>query len=215
MIFEWNVLLKVILTDIVLSGDNAVLIALAASKLPTEQQKRAILYGTGGAIGLRLLFTLIIVWLLKIPFVQLAGGLLLVWIAYKLLAGVDEHNDLTATESFWGAIKTIVIADALMSLDNVMALAGVGHGNFFIIAIGILISIPIIIWGSSFLVKAMEKYPIISYIGAALLAWTAGEMIVEENRLEQFFESPILHYGIPAAIAVLVLLFGILKSKKT
>jgi YjbE family integral membrane protein len=160
-------LLQIIFLDLILSGDNAIVIAMAARNVPKDLQKRAILIGTGGAIGLRLLFAAIIVPLLKIPLIGAVGGLMLVWIAYKLLADNHDHGDNPqGGATVWSAVKTIIIADAVMSLDNVLALAGVAH-EFVPIMIGVLISIPIIIWGSSFIMKAMEKFPIIIYAGSA------------------------------------------------
>jgi YjbE family integral membrane protein len=208
-----EVLLKVIMIDLILSGDNAILIALAAKNVPKEHQKKVIMWGTVGAITLRLLFASIIVWLLKVPFLAAIGGLLLIKISYNLLAHNKDHSDVNGGTTVISAIKTVIIADALMSLDNVLALAGVAH-DFMPIMIGILISVPIIVWGSSFIMKAMEKYPIIVYFGAGILAWTSGEMIVGDPRISSFLHGDIYHYGIPATIAVLVLLFGFLNRKK-
>ncbi len=206
------VLLKVILMDIVLGGDNAVVIAMAARNVPKEKQKTAILWGTFGAIALRLLFAAIIVTLLDIPFLQLVGGLLLVWIAIKLLLPHDEtHKE--GGNTVLSAIKTIIIADAVMSLDNVLALAGVSHGSFVAILLGVLISIPIIIFGSQLILKAMEKFPIIIYIGSGILAWTAGEMIIGDPKITGFIPES-LHLIIPAAITILSIGFGHLLSKR-
>ncbi|MDY0940826.1 MULTISPECIES: TerC family protein [Priestia] len=207
-------LLQIIFLDLILSGDNAIVIAMAARNVPKDLQKRAILIGTGGAIGLRLLFAAIIVPLLKIPLIGAVGGLMLVWIAYKLLADNHDHGDNPqGGATVWGAVKTIIIADAVMSLDNVLALAGVAH-EFVPIMIGVLISIPIIIWGSSFIMKAMEKFPIIIYAGAAMLAWSAGKMIVEDKIIGGFVPSTALHLAVQIILTVAVVGIGYMKNKK-
>ncbi|AJI24618.1 TerC family protein [Priestia megaterium] len=207
-------LLQIIFLDLILSGDNAIVIAMAARNVPKDLQKRAILIGTGGAIGLRLLFAAIIVPLLKIPLIGAVGGLMLVWIAYKLLADNHDHGDNPqGGATVWSAVKTIIIADAVMSLDNVLALAGVAH-EFVPIMIGVLISIPIIIWGSSFIMKAMEKFPIIIYAGAAMLAWSAGKMIVEDKIIGGFVPSTALHLAIQVILTIAVVGIGYMKNKK-
>lgn len=207
-------LLQIIFLDLILSGDNAIVIAMAARNVPKDLQKRAILIGTGGAIGLRLLFAAIIVPLLKIPLIGAVGGLMLVWIAYKLLADNHDHGDNPqGGATVWSAVKTIIIADAVMSLDNVLALAGVAH-EFVPIMIGVLISIPIIIWGSSFIMKAMEKFPVIIYAGAAMLAWSAGKMIVEDKIIGGFVPSTALHLAIQVILTIAVVGIGYMKNKK-
>ncbi|MGR6339286.1 TerC family protein [Priestia megaterium] len=207
-------LLQIIFLDLILSGDNAIVIAMAARNVPKDLQKRAILIGTGGAIGLRLLFAAIIVPLLKIPLIGAVGGLMLVWIAYKLLADNHVHGDNPqGGATVWSAVKTIIIADAVMSLDNVLALAGVAH-EFVPIMIGVLISIPIIIWGSSFIMKAMEKFPIIIYAGAAMLAWSAGKMIVEDKIIGGFVPSTALHLAVQVILTIAVVGIGYMKNKK-
>lgn len=207
-------LLQIIFLDLILSGDNAIVIAMAARNVPKDLQKRAILIGTGGAIGLRLLFAAIIVPLLKIPLIGAVGGLMLVWIAYKLLADNHDHGDNPqGGATVWSAVKTIIIADAVMSLDNVLALAGVAH-EFVPIMIGVLISIPIIIWGSSFIMKAMEKFPIIIYAGAAMLAWSAGKMIVEDKIIGGFVPSTVLHLAVQVILTIAVVGIGYMKNKK-
>ncbi|MCM3020662.1 YjbE family integral membrane protein [Priestia megaterium] len=207
-------LLQIIFLDLILSGDNAIVIAMAARNVPKDLQKRAILIGTGGAIGLRLLFAAIIVPLLKIPLIGAVGGLMLIWIAYKLLADNHDHGDNPqGGATVWSAVKTIIIADAVMSLDNVLALAGVAH-EFVPIMIGVLISIPIIIWGSSFIMKAMEKFPIIIYAGAAMLAWSAGKMIVEDKIIGGFVPSTALHLAVQVILTIAVVGIGYMKNKK-
>jgi len=178
----FSALVAIIVIDLVLAGDNAIVIALAARNLPAQLRKRAIIWGTFGAIAMRTAMTLIVVWLLKIPGLMLVGGLLLVWIAYQLLTdneGGESQHGRSAT-SFWGAMKTIVVADALMGLDNVLAVAGAAHGSFVLVVLGLLISIPIVIWGSHLILKYVERFPVIVYIGAGVLAWTAVKMITGE-----------------------------------
>jgi len=210
---SFAVLLKVILINIVLSGDNAVVIAMASRNVPKKQQKKAIFWGTFGAVILRLVFAVAIVYLLDLPFVTFIGGLLLVYIAIKLLIGDEEESHREGGSSLISAVKTIIIADAVMSLDNVLAIAGAVEGNLIGIMIGVIVSIPIVVFGSQLILKAMEKYPMISYAGAGILSWTAGEMIVGEPKFELILASD-LHLMVPAAITVLVIGFGYLFSRK-
>jgi len=184
----FSALLAIILIDLVLAGDNAIVIALAARNLPAHLQKKAIVWGTVGAIGVRSVMTLGVVWLLQIPGLMLVGGLGLVWIAYKLLAdqGGDEHEG-PAASTFWGAMKTIVVADALMGVDNVLGVAGAAHGSFDLVVIGLLISVPIVVYGSSVVLKLVERFPIIIHLGAAVLAFTAAKMIVNEPLLDDIY----------------------------
>ncbi|WP_310356869.1 TerC family protein [Neobacillus drentensis] len=207
------VLFKIILINIVLSGDNAVVIAMASRNVPKKQQKKAIFWGTFGAIILRLLFAVAIIYLLNIPFVTFIGGLLLVYIAIKLLIGEEEGHLREGGSSLVSAVKTIIIADAVMSLDNVLAIAGAVEGNLAGIMIGVIISIPIVVFGSQIILKAMERYPAISYAGAGILAWTAGEMIIGEPKFEPILSND-LHLLVPSTITVLVIGFGYLISKK-
>ena len=183
----WSALLAIILIDLVLAGDNAIVIALAARNLPPHLQKKAIVWGTVGAIVVRSVMTVGVVWLLKIPGLMLVGGLGLVWIAYKLLAdqGGEEH-DGPVVGTFWAAMKTIVIADALMGVDNVLGVAGAAHGAFDLVVIGLLISIPIVVFGSTMVLKLVERFPIIIQLGAAVLAFTAASMINAEPLLARW-----------------------------
>ncbi|PLS03276.1 TerC family protein [Neobacillus cucumis] len=209
---SFAVLFEVILINIVLSGDNAVVIAMASRNVPKKLQKKAIFWGTFGAIILRLIFAIAIVYLLGLPFVTFAGGLLLVYIAIKLLLGEDEDDHREGGSSFISAVRTIITADAIMSLDNVLAIAGAVEGNIAGIIIGVIVSIPLVVFGSQLILKAMEKYPIISYAGAGILAWTAGEMMVGEPRFESILPQD-LHLLIPTAITVLVIGLGYLSNK--
>ena len=190
----WSALLAIILIDLVLAGDNAIVIALAARNLPQHLQKKAIVWGTVGAIVVRSLMTLGVVWLLKVPGLMLVGGLGLLWIAYKLLVdtGNDEDHGPAAT-TFAGAMKTIIVADALMGVDNVLGVAGAAHGSFDLVVLGLLISVPIVIFGSSVVLKLVERFPIIIQLGAAVLAFTAAKMIVGEPLLDPIFDESDWH----------------------
>ena len=187
----WSALMAIILIDLVLAGDNAIVIALAARHLPPRLKRKAIVWGTVGAIVVRSVMTVGVVWLLKIPGLMLVGGLGLVWIAYQLLAdqGGDDHKGPVAS-TFWGAMKTIIVADALMGVDNVLGVAGAAHGAFDLVIIGLLISVPIVVLGSSVVLKLVERFPAIIHIGAAVLAFTAAKMIVSEPLLDRVFGAP-------------------------
>ena len=210
----WSALMAIVVIDLVLAGDNAIVIGLTARNLPKEQQKKVIFWGTFGAIALRSLLTLAVVWLLKIPGLLLAGGVLLVWIAYKLLVEEKSH-DVGSAGSLWAAIKTIIIADTVMGLDNVLAVAGAAHGDFILVVLGLLISVPIVVWGSTLVIKWVERFPIIIYIGAGVLAWTAAKMIVDEPMVKGFFTAnPVLKWGLIVVIIVGVLAAGRMKKQK-
>ena len=185
----WSALLAIILIDLVLAGDNAIVIALAARNLPPEHQNKAIVWGTVGAIVVRSAMTVGVVWLLKIPGLMLVGGLGLLWIAYKLISDTseDEHQGVGAT-TFWGAMKTIIVADALMGVDNVLGVAGAANGSFDLVVIGLLISIPIVVLGSKLVLRLVEKWPVIIHLGAAVLAFTAAQMIINEKLLDPIFD---------------------------
>ena len=184
----WSALLSIVLIDLVLAGDNAIVIALAARNLPAHLQKKAIFFGAMGAIVVRSLMTVGVVWLLQIPGLLLVGGLGLLWIAYKLLADQDtekEHGEVAST--FWGAMRTIVIADALMGIDNVLGVAGAAHGEMGLVIIGLLVSVPIVMFGSSLVLRLVERFPLIIQLGSAVLAYTAAKMIVDEPLLARVF----------------------------
>ena len=211
-----SALVAIIVIDLVLAGDNAIVIALAARNVPKHLQKRAIIWGTVGAIVVRTSMTLIVVWLLKIPGLLLAGGLLLVWIAYKLVApGGKGDHEVEAADSFWGAMKTIVIADAVMGLDNVLAVAGAAQGSWLLVILGLLISIPIVIWGSTLILKWVERFPVIVYIGAAVLAWTAAKMITSEPFVKPYLAAyPMLPWLIYAVVMGGTLGLGYLANRR-
>ncbi|MCP8968915.1 TerC family protein [Ectobacillus ponti] len=181
-ILSWefvSALLAIVMIDLVLAGDNAIVIGLAARKLSKDQQKKVILWGTAGAIAIRIVATLVVVWLLKIPGLLAIGGIMLIWIAYKLMTD-DSGHEVEAGNSVWAAIRTIIIADALMGLDNVLAVAGAAHGSALLVVLGLLISVPIVVWGSTLILKWVERFPVIITAGAAILAWTASKMLVAE-----------------------------------
>ncbi|MBG9564203.1 TerC family protein [Brevibacillus agri] len=211
----WSALLAIIVIDLVLAGDNAIVIGMAARNLPAEQQKRAIIWGTVGAIIIRALATLAVVWLLKIPGLQLVGGLILIWISLKLLISDDGHENMKASGSLGAAIWTIIVADTVMGLDNVIAVAGAAHGDFLLVVIGLIISVPIMVWGSTLILKFMERFPIIIYIGAGVLAYTAASMVTHEKFLTPFFTAyPWVKWLFIVAVVVGVLLIGRMKSQQ-
>ncbi|GBF11913.1 TerC family protein [Tepidibacillus infernus] len=209
-------LLSIIMIDIVLGGDNAILIALATRKLPKGQRKKAIFWGVIGAIAIRAGLTAIAVYILEVPFIKLIGGVLLIWIAYKLLVDEDQHEDVQSGNNVWEAVKTIIIADLLMGIDNVLAVAGAAHGHPVLVVLGLLISVPIIVWGSTIILHFIEKYPIIVFIGSAVIAWTSGTMIVEDRLVHENLiqKLPYLEYIIPILIISFVIGMGYWKRKK-
>ena len=214
----WSALLSIVLIDLVLAGDNAILIALAARNLPAQLKTKAIMWGTVGAIVVRSVMTVGVVWLLQIPGLMLVGGLGLLWIAYQLLAdqgSEDEHGEGATT--FWGAMKTIIVADALMGVDNVLGVAGAAHGAFDLVIIGLLLSVPIVVFGSGLVLKLVERFPIIIDVGAAVLAFTAAHMLVSEPLLMDYVgnakagltqSQQMVHWGIYGVCIAGVLLAG-------
>ena len=217
----WSALLAIILIDLVLAGDNAIVIALAARKLPPALQKKAIWWGTVGAIVVRSSLTVIVVWLLKIPGLMLVGGLGLLWIACKLILDTedDKEHDIHVT-SFWGAMKTIIVADALMGIDNVLGVAGAAQGSFDLVVIGLLISVPIVVFGSTLVLKMVERWPVIINIGAAVLAFTAAKMITDEKLLDPIFDgtarmNEIARWATYIIAIAIVLITGKVASRKS
>ena len=185
----WSALLAIILIDLVLAGDNAIVIALAARNLPPHLKNKAIVWGTVGAIAVRSVMTLGVVWLLQIPGLMALGGAGLLWVAYKLLAddgGGEDHGPMATT--FWGAMKTIIVADALMGVDNVLGVAGAAHGAMDLVVIGLLVSVPIVVFGSKVVLTLVERFPVIIQLGAAVLAFTAAKMIISEPLLDAVFD---------------------------
>lgn len=206
-------LMNIVLLDLVLAGDNAIVIALAARNLPKEQQKKAVIGGTVGAVIIRIIATLVVVWLLKLPALLLIGGVMLIWIAYKLLTDNKDH-EIDAKPRLGEAIRTIIIADAAMGFDNVMAVAGASHGSFWLVVIGLIISVPIMVWGSTLFIKLVERFPVIITIGAAVLAYTAAKMLTEDKLVVNYFHAnPIVKWSLVALIIVSVLLAAYMKKK--
>ncbi|MEY2852975.1 MAG: hypothetical protein RL030_107 [Pseudomonadota bacterium] len=203
-------LLEIVLINIVLSGDNAVVIALAARNLAPRHRKLAILWGSISAIVLRVALTIIAVQLLRIPFLQFVGALLLIWIAVKLLIEIDDPDQAHhAHGDLFGAVKTILIADVVMSLDNTLAIAGVAKGNVTLLIIGLMLSIPLIVLGSTLIMKVMDRYPVVVYVGAGLIAWTAGEMIDSDAAVRPWLPH-VFHdaYWLPLGITAVVIGYG-------
>lgn len=207
----WVDVFKIIMIDLLLSADNAVVIALACRNLPLEQRKKGILFGVLGAIGLRIVLTFFAVGLLSLPYLKLVGALLLIWIGIKLILPEEEHSEtnIQADTRLLGAIKTIIIADLVMSLDNVLGVAAAAKGNVSLLVFGLLISIPMIAWSSQLVLKMIDRFPFIIYAGGALLGYVAGEMLVGEALFKPLVEARhYLHWLIPMLCALLVLGWG-------
>lgn len=209
----WAALMSIVVIDLVLAGDNAIVIGLAARNVQKEDQKKVILWGTLGAIIIRVIATLLVVKLLMIPGLRLVGGLALVFIAFKLMVDEKKH-EISAGSQMWAAIRTIIIADAMMGLDNVLAVAGAAGESFMLVIIGLAISVPIMVWGSTIILKLTDRFPIIITIGAAILAWTASKMLVEEPLIHGWFTSPVVKYGFEALVVAAIVLLGIWAKKK-
>ena len=191
----WIGLAKIIGVNIVLSGDNAVVIALAARSLPPKQQKMAILWGAGAAVILRIILTIFAVALLALPWLKIIGGLLLFWIGIKLLVPEDGGDDISSSDHLFTAIKTILIADLVMSLDNVIAVAAAAGGSMTLLVLGLAISIPLVVFGATLLVTLMERYPVIITVGAALIGMVAGEMLVTDPALKGWLGGVGVQFG--------------------
>ena len=207
----WIGLVKIIWINIILSGDNAVVIAMAARTLPLHQQTKAVVFGSAAAIVLRVLLTVVAAQLLAMSWLQIVGGVLLLWIGVQLLGDEDEGEDgaVKHTGSLLGAIRTILVADLIMSLDNVIAVAAAAKGSMLLLILGLAISIPLVIFGSTLMIKLMERFPIIVVIGAGLIGWVAGEAIVSDNVLKGFVEANRwMHYAGPALGAAFVIAVG-------
>jgi YjbE family integral membrane protein len=213
----WLALGQIIWINIILSGDNAVVIALAARSLPPKQQRMAILWGSGAAVVLRIILTFIAAILLKLPYLQLIGGALLLWIGFQLMGEEGSEGEGHGKEhgSLAAAVRTILIADLVMSLDNVIAVALAAKGDFTLLVLGLAISIPLVIFGSTLMIKLMERFPIIVTLGAALIGWVAGDAITHDVAeiagisLKAYFEAnPVIGYAVKAGCAVLVVVVG-------
>jgi YjbE family integral membrane protein len=206
----WVGLVKIIWINIILSGDNAVVIALAARSLPPHQQRQAVFFGSGAAVVLRIILTVVAAKLLALPYLQIVGGLLLLWIGVQLLSEDDEGEGHSKEHgSMVAAIRTILIADLVMSLDNVIAVAAAAQGSMTLLILGLAISIPLVIFGSTLMIKLMERFPIIVVLGAMLIGWVGGETIVSDVALKDVLvANPWLHYAAAAAGALLVYVIG-------
>ena len=208
-------LLQIIGINIILSGDNAVVIALACRSLPAKQQKIGVLLGAGAAVVLRIIFTIFIVYLLAIPFLKLAGGLLLLWIGYQLMTEEEaDESDIAASSHLLGAVRTILIADAVMSLDNVIAVAAAAKGSITLLVLGLLISIPLVVYGATLMIVLIKRFPFIVTLGAALIGYIGGEVIVTDPAIEPWVNAHAhwLHYVAPLLGVVLVVDIGKLRA---
>lgn len=216
--------LSIVLIDIVLSGDNAVVIGMASRRLPPKQRRLAVILGGGGAVGLRITFTALAAVLLWIPLLQAAGGAMLAWIALKLLR--DDHevepssggHRVTAAASLPGAIRTIVLADVIMSLDNILAVGGAAHGNLALLLFGLALSMPIVLFGSTLIAWVMNRLPQLAYLGSAVLAWTAGDMVLHDRVINQYLpHHQVVEVGVPLALVagVLLLAFWLRRARRS
>jgi len=202
----WVALGKIIWINILLSGDNAIVIALACRGLPPEKRTMGIVLGAGAAIVLRIIFTIGVNYVLALPYLKLIGGVLLLWVAYKLLTTEEADEDsITASSGLWEAVKTIAIADVVMSLDNVLAIAAAAKGDNFLIILGLLISVPLIIGGAAILTAILQRFPILVWAGAALLGWIAGELIVTDPMMLPHAEGLVASFGLPANLDLKIL----------
>ncbi|CAH1055760.1 TerC family protein [Paenibacillus pseudetheri] len=208
---------EILMINLVLSGDNAMVIAMASKDLPEKHRKTAVWWGAAGAVILRCLLTFVAVLLLKIPYIQAGGGILLLWIAFKLLLEEEEDLRVAETSSVWKSIRTILVADFIMSLDNVLAIAGLAKGDLALIVIGIALSIPIVVWGSGLIVGWLHRFPILVFIGAYILAFTAGDMMLQDAKLGTMlsFLLPSTHSILPIALGILVVVTGAVKRRTT
>ncbi|MFH0730354.1 MAG: TerC family protein [Pseudomonadota bacterium] len=211
--FDWKFVyafLSIVVIDIILAGDNAVVIALAVRSLPNEQRRKGILFGSAAAVALRVILTFFVAQLLQINFLKLSGGILILWIAVKLFVeGIPEEENIKESKTIGQAVRMIVVADLTMATDNMLAVAGASHGNFFLLLFGLALSIPLIIFTSNLLSILMDKYPIIIYIGAAILGRVGAEMIMTDPFIANLLSpSKALQYTVEAFFAVGVIVYG-------
>lgn len=207
----WTGLLTIIWVNIILSGDNAVVIALAARALPAHQQNKAVFWGAGAAVIMRIILTIVAVELLKLAYLKLIGSALLLWIAVKLLVPEDDSDDgIESSSNLWTAIKTILVADLVMSLDNVIGVAAAAKGSIVLLVLGLLISIPLVIFGATMLMKLMERFPVIITIGAGILGWVSGEMAATDPVIHDWVNAHAawLHWAAPVAGVIFVVALG-------
>ena len=214
----WIGLFNIILINIILSGDNAVVIALAARSLPPKERKLAIIYGSGAAVVLRILLTVVAAKLLELPFLQIIGGLLLLWIGVQLLAEDDDGEEGEAKEhsNLRSAMFTILVADLVMSLDNVIGVAAAAKGSMVLLVLGLAISIPLIVFSSNIMMNLMARFPVIITLGAALIGWVSGEAVIHDTAIHDWVqETPVLNYAVPALCAAFVVIVGKYLQRKS
>ena len=207
----------IILMDISLGGDNAMVIAMASNRLPAAERKKAVFIGAFGAAALRILFTFFAVWLMTIPYLQVLGGFLLIPVAVHLLSATDDNLQIKAADNLWTAIKTIILADFLMSLDNILSVAGAAEGNFLLVMLGLMISIPLVVMGSQLVGKILDRFPLFMYAGAALIGWTAGTMFLHDKALGPVLLSLAgnwLETALPSFLAFFVCVLGRVLSRR-
>ncbi|HET7199552.1 MAG TPA: TerC family protein [Burkholderiales bacterium] len=214
----WTALVKIAVINVVLSGDNAVVIALACRSLPPKQQKAAFIVGTAGIVVLMTILTIFAAALMTVPYLQLVGSVLLLWIGIKLLLPEDGDDDLKGSSNFWEAVKTIIIADIIMSLDNVLGMAGAAKGHYAMLFLGLLITMPLILFGSAMLMKLMERFPVFVTIGAALIGYVAGDMVIGDLATHEYVESHLAfldkYFVAAIAGALIVVVVGKLLGKR-
>ncbi len=218
----WVAVGQIILIDILLGGDNAVVIALACRSLPPEQRTKGIIWGTAGAIILRVILIAFALALLAVPYLKIVGAVLLIWIGVKLLIPEeeDEHSNIQSSDKLWGAVKTVIVADLVMSVDNVIAIAGAAQGageehQLALVIFGLLVSIPIIVWGSQLVLKLMDRFPMIITLGGMLLGWIAGTMAHTDPAVVDYLpQEKVWNYAFGIAGALLVLIAGKIAVKK-
>ena len=208
-------IIAIIIIDLVLSGDNAVIIGMAARQLSPENRRRAIVIGGAGAVGLRIIFTAMAALLLGIPLLQAGGGLLLLWIAYKLVTQKEHDEHVSEAGSLSQAIRTIILADVVMSLDNILAVGGAAHGNLWLLLFGLMLSIPIILFGSGLVATMLNRYPFLIYVGVIVLIHTAIGMVLEDDVVHGWFElNTLVHYGLILALSVAMVTVGMRLRRK-
>lgn len=213
----WSALISIVILDLVLAGDNAVVIAMASHQLPEELRKKAVWVGTVGAVAVRIVMTLLAVYLLTIPYLQALGGLLLLPIAVKLLKPAGDEAHIEASSSFSGAVKTIIVADAAMGIDNVLAVAGAASGSFLLVCIGLIISIPIVVGSSQLIGKLLDKWPVLIYLGSGILGWTGGHMISVDQQIGPMVQAILGHNAgliISGLLAVSVCVVGYIRKSR-
>ena len=214
----WISLLQIVSIDILLGGDNAVVIALACRGLPEQERKKAMVWGVAGAVGIRVALIFFALMLLEIPYLRIAASLMLFWIGVNLIGGQEESHGkgIDAQTGLFAAVRTIIIADAVMSLDNIIGVAGAAKDSMLLIVLGISVSVPVILWGSSLVLKVLDRFPVMIMLGGALIGWIAGGMLVEDvsisSRVKE--EASWLEWASPAVFAILSVVVGKWRARK-